>query len=45
MNDITGEARAVVERNGVADAVLFILSRPRHVQVQDILLSPMGQGL
>lgn len=29
----------------VAEAVLFILSRPRHVQVQDILFSPMGQGL
>lgn len=29
----------------IADAVLYMLSTPPHVQVQDILLSPMGQGL
>lgn len=29
----------------IADAVLYILSTPPHVQVQDVLLSPMGQGL
>ncbi len=29
----------------IADAVLYMLSTPSHVQVQDILLSPMGQGL
>jgi NADP-dependent 3-hydroxy acid dehydrogenase YdfG len=29
----------------VAGAVLYILSTPRQVQVQDVLLAPMGQGL
>jgi NADP-dependent 3-hydroxy acid dehydrogenase YdfG len=29
----------------IAQAVLYILSTPPHVQVHDILLSPMGQGL
>jgi NADP-dependent 3-hydroxy acid dehydrogenase YdfG len=29
----------------IADAVGYILSTPGHVQVQDILLSPLGQGL
>jgi len=29
----------------IADAVLYMLSTPPHVQVQDILLSPMGQAL
>lgn len=29
----------------IADAVLYMLSTPPHVQVQDILLSPLGQGL
>ncbi len=29
----------------ISDAVLYMLSTPPHVQVQDILLSPMGQGL
>lgn len=29
----------------VADAVRYMLSTPSYVQVQDILLSPMGQGL
>jgi len=29
----------------IADAVLYMLSTPPHVQVQDILLSPIGQGL
>jgi NADP-dependent 3-hydroxy acid dehydrogenase YdfG len=29
----------------IADAALYMLSTPPHVQVQDILLSPMGQGL
>jgi 17beta-estradiol 17-dehydrogenase / 3beta-hydroxysteroid 3-dehydrogenase len=29
----------------VAQAVLYILSTPPYVQVHDILLSPMGQGL
>jgi len=29
----------------IADAVIYILTTPSHVQVQDILLSPMGQGL
>ena len=29
----------------VADAALYMLSTPPHVQVQDVLLSPMGQGL
>lgn len=29
----------------IAQAVLYMLSTPRYVQVQDVLLSPMGQGL
>lgn len=29
----------------IAQAMLYILSTPPYVQVQDILLSPMGQGL
>jgi NADP-dependent 3-hydroxy acid dehydrogenase YdfG len=29
----------------VADAVRYIMSTPPHLQVQDILLAPMGQGL
>ena len=29
----------------IADAVLYMLSTPPHVQVQDILLSPLGQAL
>ena len=29
----------------ISDAVLYMLSKPPHVQVQDILLSPMGQAL
>jgi short-subunit dehydrogenase len=29
----------------IADALCYILSTPPHVQVQDILLSPIGQGL
>ena len=29
----------------VADAVLYMLSTRPHIQVQDILLSPLGQGL
>jgi NADP-dependent 3-hydroxy acid dehydrogenase YdfG len=29
----------------IADALCYILSAPPHVQVQDILLSPLGQGL
>jgi NADP-dependent 3-hydroxy acid dehydrogenase YdfG len=29
----------------IADALCYILSTPPHVQVQDILLSPLGQGL
>ncbi len=29
----------------IADAVLYMLSTPPHVQVQDILITPMGQAL
>ncbi len=29
----------------IADAVLYMLSTPPHVQVQDVLLTPLGQGL
>ncbi len=29
----------------IADAVLYMLSTPSHVQVQDILITPMGQAL
>lgn len=29
----------------IAEAALYMLSTPPHVQVQDVLLSPMGQGL
>jgi len=29
----------------IAEAVLYMLSTPSHVQVQDILITPMGQAL
>ncbi|GJQ81331.1 hypothetical protein Trydic_g20543 [Trypoxylus dichotomus] len=32
-----------LEADDVADAVLYILSTPPHVQVQDIMLRPLGE--
>ena len=41
-DDIYGRYK-VLEAGDVAEAVLYLLSRPRHVQVHDILMRPLEQ--
>lgn len=37
--------RAVITSDDVAEAVVFILSRPRHVTIRDLVILPQNQDI
>ena len=39
------EARAGIRSEDVADAVLYMLTRPRHVTIRDLVILPAGQEI
>ncbi len=42
--DATYEGIVVLDADDVADNILYVATRPRHVQIADIIVYPTNQG-